>query len=101
MHRFSQLNKKQKKTTVNPINKHENKCFQYCTTVALNHREIKTKTERISKIRLFVNKCNKKKKFPSGKGGGKNSRKIFQQSLFYITKIKIYILHTCQTQLKV
>ena len=45
MHRFSRLNKKKKKK--NPINKHENKCFQYCATVALNHKEIKTKTERI------------------------------------------------------
>ena len=32
---------KNKKATVNPINKIDNKCFQYTVTVALNHVEIK------------------------------------------------------------
>ena len=32
---------KNKKTIINPINKKENKCFQYAVTVALNHEEIR------------------------------------------------------------
>ena len=32
---------KNKKTTTNPINKNNNKCFQYAVTVALKHEEIK------------------------------------------------------------
>ena len=32
---------KNKKTTINPINKKDNKCFQYAVTVALNYEEIK------------------------------------------------------------
>ena len=30
-----------KKSTINPINKKNNKCFQYAIIVALNHEEIK------------------------------------------------------------
>ena len=32
---------KNKKATINPINKKDNKCFQYATTVALNYDERK------------------------------------------------------------
>ena len=30
-----------KKATINPINKKDNKCFQYAVKVALNHEKIK------------------------------------------------------------
>ena len=33
--------KKKKKTTINPINKKDNGCFQYAVTVLLNYEEIK------------------------------------------------------------
>ena len=32
---------KNKKTTISPIDKKDNKCFQYVVTTALNHEEIK------------------------------------------------------------
>ena len=32
---------KKKKAKINPINKKDNKCFQYAVTVALNHEETK------------------------------------------------------------
>ena len=32
---------KNKKATINPINKKDNKCFQYAVTVAVNYKEIK------------------------------------------------------------
>ena len=32
---------KNRKITINPINKKDNKCFQFVVTVALNNKEIK------------------------------------------------------------
>ena len=47
---------KSKSATVNPINKKDNKCFQYAVPVALNHEEIKKDPQRITKITPFINK---------------------------------------------
>ena len=59
---------KNKKPTTNPINKKDNKCFQYTVTVALNHEEIEKHSERIIKIKPFINKYNWKGiTFPSEK----------------------------------
>ena len=44
---------KNKKATINPINKKDNKCFQYAVTVALNYEEIKKDPQRITKIKPF------------------------------------------------
>ena len=40
---------KNKKTTINPISKKDNKCFQYSVTVALKHEEIKKKSPKNNK----------------------------------------------------
>ena len=45
---------KNKNATINPKN-NDDKCFQYALTVALNHEQIKSQPERISKIKLFIN----------------------------------------------
>ena len=50
--------KKKKKATINPINKKDNKCFQYATTVMLNHFKIGKNSERITKMKPFINKYN-------------------------------------------
>ena len=42
---------KNKKTTINPIMKKDNKCFQCPVTVSLNHEEIKKDPQRITKIK--------------------------------------------------
>ena len=47
---------KSKKVTINPINKKDNKCFQYSITVAWNYEEIKKDSRRITKIKPFINK---------------------------------------------
>ena len=39
---------KNQKSTINPINKKDNKCFQDTVTVALNHEEIKKDPQRIT-----------------------------------------------------
>ena len=50
--------KNNQKATINPINKKDNKCFQYAVTVALNHKKIKDYTQRIIKIKPFIDKYN-------------------------------------------
>ena len=50
--RFSWLDRN-KKATINPINKKDNKCFQYAATIVLNHKETKKDLQRISNIQLF------------------------------------------------
>ena len=49
---------KSKKATMNPINKKDNKCFQYTVTVALKYDEIKKDPQRITKLKPFINKYN-------------------------------------------
>ena len=44
---------KKKKTTISPINKINNKCFQCAATVTLYHEKIGKCPERISKINLL------------------------------------------------
>ena len=46
-------------------------------TVTLNHEEIKTNPQRITKIKTFINRCNWEGiNFPSEKDDWKNLRKI-------------------------
>ena len=39
----------------NPINKKDNKCFQYTVTVTLSYEEIKKDLQKIAKIKPFIN----------------------------------------------
>ena len=41
---------KNKKATINPINKKDNKCFRYTVTVTLNYEEIKKDPQRTPKL---------------------------------------------------
>ena len=67
---------KNKKTTINIINKKDKKCFQYTITVALNHEEIAEHSQRISKIKPFINKYNwKERNFLSEKDDWKKIEK--------------------------
>ena len=57
---------KNKKTTVNPQNKKDDRCFQYAVTVVLNYEQIGDHPERISKIKSFIGKYDWKEiDFPS------------------------------------
>ena len=67
-----------KKATINPINKKGNKCFQYTITVKLNHEETKKSSQRITKIKLFINECRWERiSFPSEK----DDWKIFEKKM--------------------
>ena len=46
-----------KRATINPKNK-DKKCFQYSTTVALNHQKIEIHPERIPNIEPFIDQYN-------------------------------------------
>ena len=57
---------KNKKATINPQNKRDDRSFQYAVTVALNYENIKNNLERISKNTPFIDKYNWKEiDFPS------------------------------------
>ena len=49
---------KHKKARINPINKNNNKCFQYATTLALNHEEIGKHLEKITKVKPWLININ-------------------------------------------
>ena len=67
---------KNKKVTINLINKKDNKCFQYVITTTLNHEEIKKDPQRITKIKPFINKYNWEGiHFPSEKDDWKKTEK--------------------------
>ena len=53
----SQDSIKKKKVKIHSRNK-DDKCFQYTLTVALNYEKIKWNPERVSNIKLFINKYN-------------------------------------------
>ena len=67
---------KNKKATINLINKKDNKCFQYAIRVALNYEEIKKDPQRVTKIKPFINKYNWEGiNYPSQKDNWKKSEK--------------------------
>ena len=49
---------KNKRATINHINKRDNNCFQSAVAVGLNYEEIGKHAERITKIKPFINKYN-------------------------------------------
>ena len=49
---------KNKKATINFINKKDNKYFQYVVTVVLSYEEIKKDPQKITKFKPFINKYN-------------------------------------------
>ena len=85
---------KNKKTTINPINKKDNKSFQYAVTVALNYEEIKKDLQRITKIKPFVNKYNWEGiNFPLEKDDWEKFEKnnvIIALNVLYAKKEKVY-----------
>ena len=48
---------KDKKSTINPKN-NDDKCFQYAVTLVLNLNKIKRDSQRISKIKPFIDQYN-------------------------------------------
>ena len=83
---------KSREATINRINK-KDKCFQYAVTVMLNHEEIRTYPEKITKIKPLINKYNWEGiNFPSEKDNWKKIEKnnIIALNVLYVKKEKIY-----------
>ena len=79
---------KHKKATINPKNNDDN-CFQYALTVSLNHKQIKSHPERISKIKPFIDQYNWKEiDFPSHSKDSKKFEQLFLISHLYHTILK-------------
>ena len=49
---------KHKKVTINPQNTNNNNCFQYAIIAALNYQNINHNTDRISKLKPFIDNYN-------------------------------------------
>ena len=82
-----------KRATINPKNK-DDKCFHYSITVALNHQEIENHPERISNIKLFIDKYHWKViDFPAGIKDRKSLKKLIKKLLLIS-----YVYHLIQKQ---
>ena len=79
---------KNKKSTLNPVSRKDNKCFLYAATVALNHKKIGKNPGRITKIKSFINKYDWKEiNFPSEK----NDWIIFEENNLTIALTVLYV----------
>ena len=75
---------KHKKATINPKNN-----VQYALTVSLNHKQIKSHPERISKIKPLIDQYNSKEiDFPSHSKDSKKFEQLFLISHLYHTTLK-------------
>ena len=79
---------KNKKATINPKNKDDDKCIQYAISIALNHEQIDNHPERILKVKPFINMYDWKDiNFPSHKEDWntfeKNNKSI-ALNIFYV-----------------
>ena len=87
---------KQEKASISPINKKDNKCFQYVVTVARNPEEIKKDLQKITKTKPFRNRFNWKEiNFPSEKDDLKKFEKnnvTIARNVLYAKKEKIILL---------
>ena len=87
---------KHKKATINSINKKDNKWFQYAVTVALNHEEIRRHSEKIIKIKSFLNEYDwEGMNFPSERDDWKKFEKnkiTIALDVFYAKKKNISCL---------
>ena len=89
-----------KKTTINSKN-NDDKCFQYALTIALNHQNLKSNSERMPNLKPFINRYDWKeidftshekvwKKFES------NNKTTALNILFVSYNTTIQYLHTSQ-----
>ena len=83
---------KKKKVTINPKNK-DDKCFQYALTVALNYGRIKKDSQRMSKIKPFIDQYDWKEiYFPSQVKDWKK----FESNNKSIALNILYVLHNTE-----
>ena len=83
---------KNKKATINPQNKDDDKCFQYAVTIALNYDRIENHPERLSKVKRFINQYDWSEiNFPSHVGDWEKfelNNKSIALNVFVFHKVK-------------
>ena len=88
---------KNKKATISPINKKDNKCFQYGVTIVLNCDKIGKNSEIIIKIESFISNYNwEETNFPWGKDDWKKTKKkkiIITLNVLHAKKEKPYSVY--------
>ena len=93
---------KNKKATINPQNKKDDRCFQYAVTVALNYEQIGDYPEKIPKIKPFIGKYDwKEVDFPSqGKDWKKfgSNNKSIALNILYVPYNTEKIRHTYKSK---
>ena len=81
---------KNKKARIDPQNKKDDRCFQHAVTVALNYQKIEKNSERISKVKPFIDQYNWKGiDFPSHSKDWKK----FESNNKSIALNILYVLH--------
>ena len=81
---------KNKKARIDPQNKKDDRCFQHAVTVALNYQKIEKNSERISKVKPFIDQYNWKGiDFPSHRKDWKK----FESNNKSIALNILYVLH--------
>ena len=84
---------KKKQKTINPKN-NDNQCFQFVVTAALNDEQIKSHSERRTKVKPFTEQCNWKEiDFPSNKKDWKRFELNNKSVAFNI----LFVSHNNQT----
>ena len=79
-----------KGATINPQNYDDNNCFQYATTIALNHQNIENHPETISNLEPFTDQYKWQEiEFSSTQKTGRNPNKTIRQLL-----LLSYLYHT-------
>ena len=88
---------KSKNAVINPVNKKDNKCFQYAVTVAINHEKTGKHAKRITKIKPFINEYKREGINVSSE---KQDMKKFEKNnitialnVLYVKKEKIYLVY--------
>ena len=83
---------KNKKATINPQNKDDDKCFQYAVTIALNYDRTENHPERLSKVKRFINQYDWSEiNFPSHVGDWEKfelNNKSIALNVFVFHKVK-------------
>ena len=93
---------KNKKATINPQNKDDDKCFQYPLTVAVNYDRIENHPERVRKVKPFIKQYDWSEiNFPSNVNDWKKfelNNKSIALNVFYIPEGEKTIRHSYKSK---
>ena len=93
---------KNKKATINPQNKDDDKCFQCAVTIALNYDKTENHPERVNNVKPFINQYDWSEiNFPSHVGDWKKfelNNKSIALNVFYVPEGEKAIRHAYKSK---